>query len=226
MLPSVAVIWINCTNACTGKKKRPLRQCQVPYRSHTDFCAITDGFVQHWVCSSPFSRSEPVTSPSSSWLRKVTSFRQETRQSYYRNDPVKYNLTWPLSHLSYISLLELIQGLFVNQTIIIFFFFPTKCGVIQQHRTLAFIPERHPQFWLEVVNLVRYENPVSSTGEQDNLLSAGTRWQQRMGILKVPLMIVTSQVSDASSNRMTTRRMDKSFFNNFSSERRANHDPC
>ena len=123
VLPSVAVIWINCTNACTGKKKRPLRQCQVPYRSHTDFCAITDGFVQHWVCSSPFSRSEPVTSPSSSWLRKVTSFRQETRQSYYRNDPVKYNLTWPLSHLSYISRLELIQDLFVNQTIIIFMFF-------------------------------------------------------------------------------------------------------
>ena len=32
---------------------------------------------------------------SSSWLSKDSGFRQETRQSYYRNDPVKYNLTHP-----------------------------------------------------------------------------------------------------------------------------------
>ena len=29
---------------------------------------------------------------SSSWLSKVISFRQETYQLHYRNDPVKYNL--------------------------------------------------------------------------------------------------------------------------------------
>jgi len=52
----------------TGKRKSPLRQCQVRYRSQTDFCAITDGFVQLWVCSNPFSRSKPDTSHSSSWL--------------------------------------------------------------------------------------------------------------------------------------------------------------
>ena len=219
------MIWISCTNACTGKKKRPLRQCQVPYRSHTDFCAITDGFVQHWVCSSPFSRSEPVTSPSSSWLRKVTSFRQETRQSYYRNDPVKYNLTWPLSHLSYISLLELIQGLFVNQTIIIFFFSRPNVGSSNNtglwHSSQKDIPSSDLKWltwWGMKTRCHLLVNKITC--------SSGTRWQQRMGIIKVPLMIVTSQVSDASSNRMTTRRMDKSFFNNFSSERRANHDPC
>ena len=30
---------------------------------------------------------------SSSWLSKVSSFRQETYRIYYRNDPVKYNLS-------------------------------------------------------------------------------------------------------------------------------------
>ena len=30
---------------------------------------------------------------SSSWLSKVSSFRQETYRIHYRNDPVKYNLT-------------------------------------------------------------------------------------------------------------------------------------
>ncbi len=29
---------------------------------------------------------------SSSWLSQIPSFRQETRQAYYRNDPVKYDL--------------------------------------------------------------------------------------------------------------------------------------
>ena len=29
---------------------------------------------------------------SSSWLSKISSFRQETSHLYYRNDPVKYNL--------------------------------------------------------------------------------------------------------------------------------------
>ena len=29
---------------------------------------------------------------SSSWLSKASIFRQENRQSYYRNDPVKYDL--------------------------------------------------------------------------------------------------------------------------------------
>ena len=30
---------------------------------------------------------------SSSWLSKASIFRQENRQSYYRNDPVKYDLS-------------------------------------------------------------------------------------------------------------------------------------
>ncbi len=36
---------------------------------------------------------------SSSWLSQIPSFRQETCQAYYRNDPVKYDLDlqWPLS---------------------------------------------------------------------------------------------------------------------------------
>ena len=29
---------------------------------------------------------------SSSWVGQVPNFRQETRQSHYRNDPVKYDL--------------------------------------------------------------------------------------------------------------------------------------
>ena len=36
---------------------------------------------------------------SSSWLSKVSSFRQETYRIYYRNNPVKYNLT-PLLNCS------------------------------------------------------------------------------------------------------------------------------
>jgi hypothetical protein len=31
---------------------------------------------------------------SSSWLSQIPSFRQETCQAYYRNDPVKYDLAY------------------------------------------------------------------------------------------------------------------------------------
>ncbi len=39
----------------------------------------------------PFHAQESLLN-SSSWVGQVPNFRQETRQSHYRNDPVKYDL--------------------------------------------------------------------------------------------------------------------------------------
>ena len=46
-----------------------------------------------FVANSELFHALDTSCASSSWLSKVSSFRQETSQSYYRNDPVKYNLT-------------------------------------------------------------------------------------------------------------------------------------
>ena len=43
----------------------------------------------------PFHAQELLLN-SSSWVDQVPSFRQETRQSHYRNDPVKYDLNFKL----------------------------------------------------------------------------------------------------------------------------------
>ena len=40
-----------------------------------------------------FSRSGKRRTSSSSWAGKSPNFRREIRQSHYRNDPVKYDLT-------------------------------------------------------------------------------------------------------------------------------------
>ena len=39
----------------------------------------------------PFQAQEKLLT-SSSWVDQVPNFRQEIRQSHYRNDPVKYDL--------------------------------------------------------------------------------------------------------------------------------------
>ena len=41
---------------------------------------------------------------SSSWLSQIPSFRQETCQAYYRNNPVKYDLNHNVLHKKYVKL--------------------------------------------------------------------------------------------------------------------------
>ena len=45
----------------------------------------------------PFHAQELLLN-SSSWVGQVPNFRQEIRQSHYRNDPVKYDLNHQLLH--------------------------------------------------------------------------------------------------------------------------------
>ena len=71
-----------CLKITTQAMTNPIRRSQWPSSDHrcSKNCFLQPPHAQDW------------TSTSSSWLSKVTSFRQETCQSYYRNDPVKYNL--------------------------------------------------------------------------------------------------------------------------------------
>ena len=92
LLPPAAV-------STEGNNKIPLRRWHV---------LIGDGRIsERSSMFRSFARSKPfhaLDTPcvSSSWLSKVSSFRQETCQSYYRNDPVKYNLGLKNFHGGYI----------------------------------------------------------------------------------------------------------------------------
>ena len=71
--------------------RKPLRQHQVPpsscNRKMSDHqCA---GSLER--AQAPFHAQDLLLN-SSSWVGQVQNFRQEIRQSHYRNDPVKYDL--------------------------------------------------------------------------------------------------------------------------------------
>ena len=71
--------------------RKPLRQHQVPpsscNRKMSDHqCA---GSLER--APAPFHAQDLLLN-SSSWVGQVLNFRQEIRQSHYRNDPVKYDL--------------------------------------------------------------------------------------------------------------------------------------
>jgi len=47
--------------------------------------------IRRYLLQTPFHAQDSQLN-SSSWVGQVPNFRQETRQSNYRNDPVKYDL--------------------------------------------------------------------------------------------------------------------------------------
>ena len=70
-------------------EEKPLRRWHV---QHEDWKSSSD---HQWFeirrFTNPF-HAQDTSWYSSSWLSKISSFRQETSHLYYRNDPVKYNL--------------------------------------------------------------------------------------------------------------------------------------
>ncbi len=60
--------------------------------SHNGSRAIINVLIVLREQSEPFHTLDKPCD-SSSWLSQVPSFRQETCQAYYRNDPVKYDLS-------------------------------------------------------------------------------------------------------------------------------------